>query len=80
MYFRLMAVMFDSPVTPTSESIPTSLTVLLDLENVGIAVGSCCYLIYIYIYIYKLIYTTLHMYFRFAHCVRFRLEWGGGGT
>ena len=38
-YFRLMAAMFDLPVTPTSESIRTSPTVLLDPENVGVAVG-----------------------------------------
>ena len=34
-----MAAMFDSQVTPTSESIYTSLTVLLDPEKVGLAVG-----------------------------------------
>ena len=33
-----MAVMFDLPVTPTSEIIHTSITVLLDPENVGVAV------------------------------------------
>ena len=35
MYFRLVAVMFDLPVNPTSETIHTSPTVLLDPENVG---------------------------------------------
>ena len=39
MYFRLMAAIFDLPVTPTSESIYNSSTVLLDPENVGVAVG-----------------------------------------
>ena len=39
MYFRLMAAMFDLPVTSTSESIHFSPTVLLDPENVGVAVG-----------------------------------------
>ena len=39
MYFRLMAVIFDLPVTPTSESIYNSSTVLLDPENVGVAAG-----------------------------------------
>ena len=34
-----MAAMFDLPVTPTSESINISLTVLLDSDNVGVAVG-----------------------------------------
>ena len=39
MYFRLMAVMFDLPVTSTSESMHTSITVLLDPENVGVVFG-----------------------------------------
>ena len=39
MYIRLMAAMFDLPVTPTLESIHTSIIVLLDSENVGVAVG-----------------------------------------
>ena len=39
MYFRFLAAIFASPVTPTSESIHTSATVLLDPENVGVAVG-----------------------------------------
>ena len=39
MYFRLMAAIFDLPVTPTSESIFNSPTGLLDPENVGVAVG-----------------------------------------
>ena len=34
-----MAAMFDLPVTPTSESIYSSLTVLMDADNVGVAVG-----------------------------------------
>ena len=34
-----MAAMFDLPVAPKSESIHTSLTVLLDHENVELAVG-----------------------------------------
>ena len=34
-----MAAMFDLPVTPTSETIHTSPTVLLDPENVKVAVG-----------------------------------------
>ena len=34
-----MADMFDLTVTPTSASIPASPTVLLDPENVGVAVG-----------------------------------------
>ena len=39
MYFRLMATMFDSRHTQTSDSILTSLPMLLDLENMGVAVG-----------------------------------------
>ena len=39
MYFRLMAAIFDLPVTPTSKSIYDSSTVLLDPENVGVAAG-----------------------------------------
>ena len=39
MYFRLMAAIFDLPVTPTKESIYNSSTVLLDPENVGVAAG-----------------------------------------
>ena len=34
-----MAAIFDSPVTPTSERIYASLTLLLDPEIVGVAVG-----------------------------------------
>ena len=34
-----MVVMFGLPVTPTSERIHTSIIVLLDSENVGVAVG-----------------------------------------
>jgi hypothetical protein len=37
MYFRLMAAIFDVQVTPTSESIYSSPTVLVDPENVGVA-------------------------------------------
>ena len=39
MYFRLMAAMFGLPNTPMSESIQISLIVLLDPENVGVAIG-----------------------------------------
>ena len=39
MYFRLMAAIFDLPVTPTSENIHNSPTVLLDPENVEVTVG-----------------------------------------
>ena len=39
MYFRLMAAIFDLSVTPTSESIHNSSTVLLDPENVKVAAG-----------------------------------------
>jgi len=39
MHFRFMAVIFDSPLTHTSDSIHTSLVVLPDTENMGIAVG-----------------------------------------
>jgi hypothetical protein len=39
-YFRLMEVIFDLPVTPTSEGIHNaSPTVLLDPDSVGVAVG-----------------------------------------
>ena len=38
MYFRLMAVIFDLIKTQTSDSIPTSLFVLSDPENMGNAV------------------------------------------
>ena len=34
-----MAAMFDLPVTPTSDSIHTSLTMLQNPENLGVAVG-----------------------------------------
>ena len=40
MYFRLMAGMIDLPVTSTSKSIRFILTVLLDPESVGVAVGN----------------------------------------
>ena len=39
MYFRLMAAIFDFPLTPTSESIHNSFTVLLDSENTDDTVG-----------------------------------------
>ena len=39
MYLRLMAAIFDLPVTLTSESIHNSHTVLLDPENLGVAIG-----------------------------------------
>ena len=39
MYFRLMAAIFDLPVTMTSESLYYSPTVLLDPENLGVIVG-----------------------------------------
>ena len=39
MNFRLMAAMFDLPVTLTSESMHTSITELLDCEHVGVAFG-----------------------------------------
>ena len=39
MYFRLMVAIFDSPVTPTSESLHSSLTVLMDADSVGVAIG-----------------------------------------
>ena len=38
-YFRQMAAMIDSPVTPTLESNHTSPTVLHDPAKVGVAVG-----------------------------------------
>ena len=44
-YFRLMAAIFDFRHTQTSYSIATSLSVLPDPENMGIAVGIsflCC--------------------------------------
>ena len=42
-YFRLMAAMFDLPVIPTSESIHTSLIVLILLggQSKGTGGGSC---------------------------------------
>jgi hypothetical protein len=40
LYFKFKAAMFDLPVTPMSESIQTILIVLLDPENVGLAVGA----------------------------------------
>ena len=39
MYFPLMAAMFNLLVTPKTESIHTSPTMLLDPENVGVAIG-----------------------------------------
>ena len=39
MYFRLMVAIFDLLVTPTSKSIYSNSTVLLDPENVGVAAG-----------------------------------------
>ena len=56
MYLRLMAAMFDSTVTPTSPSIPTSPTVLLDPENVGVTVG-----ISLLSYIQDEIYVIVHV-------------------
>jgi len=38
MNFRLMAAMFDFPVTSMSESISTNVIVLLDLKMVGLEV------------------------------------------
>ena len=38
-YFRLMAAIFDFRHTQTSESLATSLSVLPDPENMGIALG-----------------------------------------
>ena len=38
-YFRLMAAIFDLPVTATSHIIYTSPKVLMDAQNVGVAVG-----------------------------------------
>jgi len=58
MYFRLMAAIFDLPVTPTSKGIRTSLTVLLDPKMWGLPLESRCYLIY------EPRYTLVHMYFR----------------
>ena len=40
MYFRLLAAIFDSPVSLTSESIHVSLTVLLDLKKMVLPVGN----------------------------------------
>ena len=40
MYFRLMAAIFDLPVTPTSERSHSKHRVLLDPENVEVAVGA----------------------------------------
>jgi len=60
-YFRLMAAIFDLTVTPTSEGIRTSPTVLLDPENEGVAVGISL-LSYIQAEIYDIAYD---MYFRF---------------
>ena len=39
MYFRFMAAICELPVTPTSEGIHNSFTVLLDTANVGVADG-----------------------------------------
>ena len=39
MYFRSMAAILDLPVTPTSESICISPVVLLDPENVQVAIA-----------------------------------------
>ena len=39
MYCRKMAAIFDLPVTPTLEGIHSSLTVLMDRDNVGVVVG-----------------------------------------
>ena len=39
MYFRLMAAIFNLPVTPTSQSVYNSSTVFLDPENMEVAVG-----------------------------------------
>jgi len=38
-YFQLMAAIFDLRHTQTSDSIPTSLSVLHNPKNMGIAVG-----------------------------------------
>ena len=60
MYFRLMAAIFDLLVTPTWWSICNSSTVLLNPENVGVAVG-----ISLLSLIQAKIYRTLLMCFRF---------------
>ena len=39
MYFRFKGTMFDFRHTQTSDNIPTSLSVLPDPENMGLAVG-----------------------------------------
>ena len=58
MYFRLMAAIFDFRRVQTSDSIPTSLFVLPDPENMGIAVG-------ISLTELKLRFTSFPIYFRF---------------
>ena len=59
MYFWLMAAIFDLRHTQSSDSIPTSLSVQPDPENMAIAVGipslSC---------IYELRYSLLPKFFR----------------
>ena len=56
MYFWLMAVMFDLPVIPMSESIHTSIVVLLDPKIVGVAVRISL-LSYIQAEIYEIAYV-----------------------
>jgi len=40
MYFRLWAAIFDLQHAPVKDSIPSSLSVLPDSENMGVAVGN----------------------------------------
>jgi hypothetical protein len=53
-----MAAIFDFQHTQTSDSISTSLSVLLDPENMGIALEFRCY------HVYELRYTLFPIYFR----------------
>ena len=61
-YFRLSAAIFDLQHTQTSDSIPTSLCVLLDPENMGVAVG----IKFLGHHAYELRYTLCHFYFRLS--------------
>ena len=51
-YFRSMTTISNFKHTQAPDSIPTSLSVLLDLDIVGIAVGMSLYHIYEMIYMY----------------------------
>jgi len=69
-HFRLQAAIFDILLTLTKDGIRTSAVMLLDLKNIGIAVGIVlisCVKAEIYVISYLLNLTLLDTY-QFAEC------------